>query len=95
MRAYSDGWEAENSLARFLWRNCHARPHSSLGGRIPHEVYAETKPCSFRPGLTMSLNLHADNGNAIRAATLESWLEGLGVVIPIVQAEDEQRQPLF
>ncbi len=43
----------------------------------------------------MSLNLHADNGNAIRAATLESWLEGLGVVIPIVQAEDEQRQPLF
>jgi putative transposase len=31
LRAYSDGWEAEISLARFLWRYCHVRPHSSLG----------------------------------------------------------------
>jgi putative transposase len=54
LRAYSDGWEAEISLARFLWRYCHVRPHSSLGGRTPHEVYTETKPCSSRPGLTMS-----------------------------------------
>ena len=23
LRAYSDGWEAEASLARFLWRYCH------------------------------------------------------------------------
>jgi len=30
--AYSDGWETEISLARFLWRHCHERPHSSLGG---------------------------------------------------------------
>jgi putative transposase len=52
--AYSDGWEAEISLARFLWRYCHVRPLSSLGGRNPHEVYAETEPCSSRPGLTMS-----------------------------------------
>jgi putative transposase len=52
--AYSDGWEAEISLARFLWRYCHVRPHSSLGGRTPHEVYTETKPCSSRPELTMS-----------------------------------------
>ena len=54
LRAYSDGWEAEISLARFLWRYCHVRPHSSLGGRTPYEVYTETEPCSSRPGLTMS-----------------------------------------
>ena len=54
LRAYSDGWEAEISLARFLWRYCHVRPHSSLGGRTPHEVYTEIEPCSSRPELTMS-----------------------------------------
>ena len=54
LRGYSDGWEAEISLARFLWRYCHVRPHSSLGGRTPHEVYSETDPCSSRPRLTMS-----------------------------------------
>ena len=54
LRAYSDGWEAEVSLARFLWRYGHVRTHSALGGRTPNEVYAETKPCSSRPGLTMS-----------------------------------------
>jgi len=54
LRAYSDGWEAEISLARFLWRYCHVRPHSALGGRTPHEVYTETEPCSSRPRLTMS-----------------------------------------
>jgi putative transposase len=54
LRAYSDGWEAEISLARFLWRYCHVRPHSSLGGRTPHEVYTEIEPCSSRLELTMS-----------------------------------------
>jgi putative transposase len=54
LHAYSDGWEAEISLARFLWRYCHVRPHSSLGGRTPNEVYTETEPCSTRLGLTMS-----------------------------------------
>lgn len=54
LHAYSDGWEAEISLARFLWRYCHVRPHSSLGGRTPHEVYTETEPCSSHPELTMS-----------------------------------------
>jgi putative transposase len=54
LRAYSDGWEAEINLARFLWRYCHVRPHSSLGGRTPHEVYTQTEPCSSRPELTMS-----------------------------------------
>ncbi len=54
LRAYSDGWEAEISLVRFLWRYCHVRPHSSLGGRTPHEVNTETEPCSSRPRLRMS-----------------------------------------
>jgi len=54
LRAYNDGWEAEISLARFLWRYCHVRPHSSLGGRTPHRVYTKNQPCSSRPGLTMS-----------------------------------------
>ena len=42
------------SLARFLWRYCNVKPHSSLGGRTPHEVYIETEPCSSLTGLTMS-----------------------------------------
>ncbi len=53
LHAYSDGWEAEISLARFLWRYCHERPHSSLGGRTHHEVYTEIEPCSARQELTM------------------------------------------
>ncbi|WP_048018215.1 integrase core domain-containing protein [Synechococcus sp. GFB01] len=28
--AYSDGWDAEIRLARFLWRHCSGRPHSAL-----------------------------------------------------------------
>lgn len=39
--AYSDGLEAEVGLARFLGRRCHVRPHFSLGGRTPDEVYSE------------------------------------------------------
>ncbi len=54
LHAYSDGWEAEISLAHFLSRYCHVRPHSSLGGKTPHQVYSETEPCSSRPELTMS-----------------------------------------
>jgi putative transposase len=54
LHAYSDGWEAEISLARFLWRYCHVRPHNSLGGKTPHEVYTEPEPCSSRPELTIS-----------------------------------------
>jgi putative transposase len=54
LRAYSDGWDAEINLAHFLWRYCHVRPHSSLGGRTPHAVYTEAEPCSTRPELTMS-----------------------------------------
>ena len=54
LRAYSDAWEAETCLAQFIWRYGNVRPHSSLGGRTPHEVYTEIEPCSSRPELTMS-----------------------------------------
>ncbi|WP_071778041.1 integrase core domain-containing protein [Synechococcus sp. WH 8016] len=54
LHAYSDGWDAEINLARFLWRYCHVSPHSTLGGRISHEAYAQIEPCSSRPELTMS-----------------------------------------
>jgi len=54
LHAYSDGWEAEISLARFLWRYYQVRSHSSLGGKTPDEVYTENEPCSSRPELTMS-----------------------------------------
>jgi putative transposase len=50
LHAYSDGWEAEVSLARFLWRYCYVRPHNSLGGKTPHEVYTDAEPCPSRPG---------------------------------------------
>ncbi len=49
LRACSDGWKAEISLARFLWRYCHARPHSALGGRTPHEVETVNEHFSSRP----------------------------------------------
>lgn len=54
LRAYGDGWEAEISLAHFLWRYCHVRPHSSLGGRTPQSVYSEAESCPTRPELTIS-----------------------------------------
>jgi putative transposase len=54
LRAYNGGWEAEISLARFLWRYCHVRPHSSLGGKTPYTVYNETEPSPSRPELTIS-----------------------------------------
>ncbi|MFZ9974991.1 MAG: IS3 family transposase [Vulcanococcus sp.] len=54
IHAYSDGWEAEISLARFLWRYCHVRPHSSLGGKTPYAVYTATEPSLSRPELTIS-----------------------------------------
>jgi putative transposase len=54
LRAYSDGWEAEISLARFLWSYCHVRPHSSLGGKTPYAVYTKTEPSPSRLELTIS-----------------------------------------
>ncbi len=44
--AYSDGWEAEIRLARFIWRYDHVSPHSELNGKTPHQVYTETNPVS-------------------------------------------------
>ena len=54
LSTYRDGSEAEITLARFLWRCCHVRPQSSLGGITTNEVYTEVISCSARPGLTMS-----------------------------------------
>jgi len=54
LHTYSDGWEAEIRLVRFLWRDCHVRPYSSLVGRTPPEVYIENAPCYSRPELTIS-----------------------------------------
>jgi len=45
-------------------------------------------------GRSHRLILHADNGNAMRAATLESRLEELGVPRSF-QATGVQRQPVF
>lgn len=54
IHAYNDGWEAEISLARFLWRYCHVRPHSSLAGKTPYAVYTETEPRPSRLELRIS-----------------------------------------
>lgn len=51
--AYSDGWDTEFSLARFLWSYGHVRPNCSLGGRTPHEAYNASDPCSSWSRLTM------------------------------------------
>ena len=52
--AYIDGCEPEISLARFIWRHCHVRPHSSLGGKTTHEIYIEIETCFSLPEFTMS-----------------------------------------
>jgi putative transposase len=54
LRAYSDGWDADFNLARFLWRYSHIWPHSSLGARTPHAVDTEIEPYSSCPELTVS-----------------------------------------
>jgi putative transposase len=54
LRAYEDGWDAEISLARFLWRYCHVRPHRSLGGRTPYVVYTEATTDPSRSELTIT-----------------------------------------
>ena len=44
LHAYNDGWEAEVSLARFLWRTCHVRPHSSLEAKLPKRSTLKPNP---------------------------------------------------
>jgi hypothetical protein len=46
-------------------------------------------------GRLTPLILHADNGNAMRAAALESGQEELGVLRSFSLTEGEQRQPLL
>jgi len=38
LHAYSDGWDAEISKARILWRYCNVRPQSSIEGKTPNQV---------------------------------------------------------
>lgn len=40
LRDYLDGWEAEQSLARYFHFYCHERIHQGLGYRVPAELYA-------------------------------------------------------
>ena len=54
IRAYEDGWDAEISLTRFLWRYYHVRPHRSLGGRTPYMVYTEAATDPSRSELTIT-----------------------------------------
>jgi len=54
LRAYRDSWEAEISLARILWKYCHVRPHSLLGGKTSYAFYTETEHSPSRLELTSS-----------------------------------------
>ena len=39
LKDYADGWQAENSLARYFRFYCHQRVHQSLGYRTPEDAY--------------------------------------------------------
>ena len=39
LKDYADGWEAEDSLARYFRFYCHQRVHQSLGYRTPADAY--------------------------------------------------------
>ena len=41
LREYADGWEAEQSLARYFHFYCQRRLHQALGYRTPAEVYGQ------------------------------------------------------
>jgi putative transposase len=47
LKAYRDGWEAEDSLRSYFWFYCHERVHQALDYRTPATVYrgGKTKPC--------------------------------------------------
>ena len=44
LRAYSVGWETEIRLTCLRWRDCHARPHSSLEAELPIRPMLEPNP---------------------------------------------------
>ena len=46
LRGYSDGLEAEISLARFLWWYCHVRPYSTLGAELSTVSIMRLNPVS-------------------------------------------------
>ena len=54
IQACGDGWEAEISLARLLWRYSHVRLQNTLGGKTPYSVNTESELCSSRLEVTIS-----------------------------------------
>jgi len=43
LKEYADGWEAEQSLARYFQFYCQRRIHQALGYRTPAEVYGQAE----------------------------------------------------
>ena len=54
LHAYSDVWEADISLVRFMSRHYQVKPQRFMRGKTPHELYIETEPFPSRPELTIS-----------------------------------------
>ena len=44
LRAYADAFEAKASITSYIMFHNQERPHSSLDGRTPHEVYFSSQP---------------------------------------------------
>jgi putative transposase len=64
LRAYSDGWEAEISLARLLWRYCHVRPHSGMDRSCEATIY----PVLDKPHTTGAFQDRRKIGALLRSA---------------------------
>lgn len=52
--SYEEGWDAENGLARLLWRYCHVVPHCLLGVKTPDMVYSKKIAFPSRSELTIT-----------------------------------------
>ena len=44
LRAYADAFEAKAWITSYIMFHNQERPHSSLDGRTPHEVYFSSQP---------------------------------------------------
>jgi putative transposase len=50
LKAYRDGWEAEDSLGSYFRFYCHERVHQSLDYRTPAAMYRERRLRPWGPG---------------------------------------------